>query len=242
MTDPAVPQSSSGGPPPPGALPNAERVRLAYHRRDETDYIFSFWTALGWTILTFGIFGLYVLYQLVRRSRDHNLRRLELLDASVSFAWERAVAQGVADELRPNFERAAGHLQTLRAKSTDFRDPIIWVILAIFTGIATYIAWILLDGDLVKHDHAEGGVEAELAIIFDRLGRPIPAPDPGRLKGPHNYIGRILVTLVTCGLYALWWLYDLMVEGNRHFEENWRFDDAIAGTVYAMSQEAGSAG
>jgi len=232
---PPPPAPTPSGPPRP-ALDPAERVRLAYHRRDETDYVFSFWTAFGWTILTFGIFGLYVLYQLVRRSRDHNARRLELLDATVAFAWERAVAQGAADELRPNFERAAGHLQTLRGQTTDFRDPVVWTILAVFTGIATYIAWILLDGDLVKHDHAEGGVEAELAQIFARLGRPVPPPDASRLKGKHNYVGRIVATLATCGLYALWWLYDMMNDLNRHFEHNWRSDDALAGTVYAMAQ------
>ena len=43
------------GPPPSSA---ALRVRLAAQRRGESDYIFSYWSALGWTILTLGIFGL----------------------------------------------------------------------------------------------------------------------------------------------------------------------------------------
>ncbi len=70
--------SAAPGPPPvpaPSPVPAAERVRLAARRRDETDYIFHYWSALGWTILTFGIYGLYVFYQLVRRMRDHNARR-----------------------------------------------------------------------------------------------------------------------------------------------------------------------
>ena len=71
------------GPPPPSA---AERVRLAAQRRGESDYIFSYWSALGWTVLTFGIYGFYVFYQLVRRMRDHNARRLELLDAAAAVA------------------------------------------------------------------------------------------------------------------------------------------------------------
>ena len=56
---PAVPQ-----------MPAAERVRLAARQRGESDYIFSYWTALGWTILTLGIYGFYVFYQLMRRMRD----------------------------------------------------------------------------------------------------------------------------------------------------------------------------
>ena len=80
----------------PGGLPPsaAERVRLAAQRRAESDYIFSYWSALGWTLLTFGIYGFYVFYQLVRRMRDHNARRLELLDAAVAARWEQAGRQG----------------------------------------------------------------------------------------------------------------------------------------------------
>ena len=34
------------------------------------------------TIITFGIFGLVLFFGLMRRMRDHNRRRLELLDAA----------------------------------------------------------------------------------------------------------------------------------------------------------------
>src|SRR5579864_2232464 len=82
--------STSGGAPGPPSVPTAERIRLAWQRRPETDYIFNFWTAFGWTVLTLGIYGFYVFYQLVRRMRDHNARRLELLDAATTVAWEQA--------------------------------------------------------------------------------------------------------------------------------------------------------
>src|SRR5438270_861480 len=81
-----VPPEPPGPPPPPTPPPppgppvgaavatgsSKDRIRQAYQRRAETDYIFNFWTAFGWTLLTCGIFGLYVIYQLVRRARDHN--------------------------------------------------------------------------------------------------------------------------------------------------------------------------
>lgn len=66
--------------PGPAPASAAERARLAARRRDESDDIFSYGSALGRTILTLGIYRFYVLYQLVRRMRDHNARRLELLD------------------------------------------------------------------------------------------------------------------------------------------------------------------
>jgi len=177
-------------------IPAAERVRLAARRRGESDYIFSYWSALGWTILTFGIYGFYVFYQLIRRMRDHNARRLELLDAATTVAWEQAGRQGLQQEMAPSFQRAAGHMAVLRQMTQDFREPVIWVLLAIVArGVTEIVAFVLLDQDLIKHGQAEAGVEDELSVIYGRLGQQVPAPDQGRVKGPDNYLGRILAAI-----------------------------------------------
>src|SRR4051812_22926750 len=112
----AAPVPSPPGPsfPAPPAAAPADRVRAAWHRRNESDYIFDFWTAFGWSILTCGFYGFYIIYQLVRRSRDHNARRIELLDAATTLAWEQAQSKGLGDELRPAFERIAPHMAVLR--------------------------------------------------------------------------------------------------------------------------------
>src|SRR6478735_1793902 len=210
-------------PPPPLAMPGpppssaAVRVRLAAQRRDESDYIFSYWSALGWTILTLGIYGLYVFYQLVRRMRDHNARRLELLDAAATFAWEQAGRQGRDEELAPAFQRAGGHLAVLRRMTSDFREPVIWLVLALVaSGIAQIVAFVLLDQDLIKHDRAEGAVEAELGAIYARLGQPLPPSFPERVKGPDNYVGRVIATIASCGIYQLWWWVDQQRDGDAH--------------------------
>src|SRR5438552_17803123 len=104
---------------------------MEWHQRAATDYRFDFWTAFGWTILTSGIYGIYVVYQLVRRSRDHNARRLELLDAATTLAWQRAEATGISNDLQPNFTRISAELGVLRRQSTQFRDPVVWMLLAI---------------------------------------------------------------------------------------------------------------
>jgi hypothetical protein len=238
---PAPPPAPSPPPPPPylpaPQLPATERVRAAYLRRNESDYIFEFWTAFGWSILTCGVYLVYVVYQLVRRSRDHNLRRLELLDAANQVAWERATEQGLATELQGNFERVATHLEGLRRISREFRDPTIWLVLGIIAtvvglmGVVEIVAFVLLDGDLVRHDYDEGGAENELAYIFTRLGTPVAAPDPARLHQAHNYVGRIIATIFSCGIYAWWWLYNVMDDGNRHFRENWAWEDSLAQAI-----------
>jgi hypothetical protein len=223
---------------PPSVQP-IDRLRQAYQRRHETDYIFNFWTALGWTFLTLGVFYFYVFYQLMRRMRAHIQRRFELLEAARDFGWEVAGGRGLQDELRPNFERAATHLEGLRRMTTDFRDPGIWLLLSIIggrLGVVEIIAYIFLDGDLIKHDTAEGGVEFELATIYSMLGQPLPQPDPARIKGKQNYVARIIVSIVTVGIYAFWWTYNMMDQPNRHFEINWQWEDSLAQAAQALQQ------
>jgi len=226
------------GPPQMSAPPQmtaAERVRIAARRRGESDYVFSYWSALGWTILTLGIYGFYVFYQLVRRMRDHNARRLELLDAATTVAWEQAGRQGLQQELAPSFDRAAGHMAVLRQMTGDFREPVIWLVLAIVArGIVEIVAFVLLDQDLIKHDRAEAGVEYELSLIYGRLGQQLPSPDQGRVKGPDNYVGRILAAIFSLGIYMFWWFYNQMQEPNKHFAGNWAQEEERVRAVEAF--------
>ena len=210
-------------------VPAVERLDDAWRRRADTDYRFDFWTAFGWTLLTCGLFSYYVAYQLCRRMKEHNIRRLQLLEAANELAWQRAVDAGRAEELTPQFQRTATHLDVLRRMTADFRDPALWlVIILLSSGIGLLVLYVLLDQDLVKHAHAEAGAEAELAAIARALGAPLPATLPSPiLKGPHNLAGRIVAVFASCGFYAYWWLFDLMSEGNRHFERDWAWEDAV---------------
>jgi hypothetical protein len=227
------PFGAGGFPAMPGPTP-ADRIRLAWQQRAASDYRFDFWTALGWTILTCGIYSFYITYQLVRRSRDHNLRRIEMLDAATTFAWQQAESRGIANELQQNFSRIAVELGLLRQQATQFRDPLAWTLISLISGIVHIILYILIDGDLVTHDRAEGAIEYELSIIYTRLGAAVPAPDPTRMKAKHNYVGRIVATILTCGIYALWWEYNVMTETNTHYEHNWRWEDALAASVQQL--------
>ncbi|HEY2301687.1 MAG TPA: hypothetical protein VGH66_07330 [Acidimicrobiales bacterium] len=217
---------------PPRAV---ERVRMACQRRSETDYLFNFWTAFGWTILTLGFFWFYVVYQLVRRMRDHNARRLELFDAALTVAWEEAGRRDLQEELTPSFQRAGLHLAVMRGMTSDFREPAIWIVLTAVAGwIADVVLFVFLDQDLVKHDQAEVGVEYDLAVIYGRLGQTIPYPATDRVKGRHNYVGRIVASVFSLGFYMFWWVHNLMEEPNRHFETNWTQEDDLAAAVQSL--------
>src|SRR5258707_6084718 len=115
--------------------------------------------------------------------RDHNARRLELLDAATAVAWEQAGRQGLQQEMAPSFERAAGHLAVLRQMTGDFRDPVIWLLLVIVAGIAQIVAVVLLDQDLIKHNQAQAGTRRQLSVVYSPLRQQVPS-DHGHVETP----------------------------------------------------------
>ena len=240
-----VPSSSWAAP----TMSPVTRVKNAYESRHATDYYFEgIGVVIVLTIITCGIYGIFVFYQLMRRLREHNKRRLELLTAATDFAWQRSVATGIDDEVRPAFERISSHLGVLRQLTTEFREPAVWLVIIVGVGLATtgalaFVPWmiglVLIDGDFVRHDSHEGAIEAELSGIYGRLGQNVPAPDPSRVKGTQNYAGRIVATVLTCTIYGFWWMADAMRDGNWHFQWNWPWEDALAAAVQALDAQSG---
>ena len=98
---------------------------------------------------------------------------------------------------------------------------------AVTGTIGSVLSFVFLDQDLVATEAAERAAEDQLASLFASLGTPVvlpPAPPP---KGPHNIGGRVAALLGSCGLYGLWWLYDVMVQGNENYVHDWPREDAF---------------
>jgi hypothetical protein len=207
---------------------------MARDARTTSDYVFDFWTALGWTVLSCGVFGYYVWYKMIERMREHNRRRLALLEATNEIAWQKAREQGREEELRPRFERIAADLGVMRQLTAEFRDPAIWLVLFVLVGaIPLLIAFWLIDADLIKHSAAERDAEAQLSEVFALVGHHLdlePAAPPP--KPPHQYALRAVATVCTCGLYMYWWMADIMREGNEHFHRDWAWEDSLVAALH----------
>ena len=38
----------------------------------------------------------------------------------------------------------------------------------------------------------------------------------------------MIATIFSCGIYLYFWLYNIMDDGNRHFMQNWAWEDSLA--------------
>lgn len=220
---------------PRAGAPASERLRHAWQRRHETDYELDFPSALGWFVLTGGLYGFFVLYHLLRRAREHNRRRVELLDAATTFAWDEARARGLNEELRALFERIAEQMRALDELKAEFRDPALWLVFVVATlGFALLPAWISIDRDLTRHEAAERAIEIDLAFVYSRMGAYLAPPAPAQTKPRQRAARRVVATVLTLGWYGAWWVRDLTRDGNVHFAQNWRFEDDLADAARSL--------
>ncbi|NLD76336.1 MAG: hypothetical protein GX643_06690, partial [Acidimicrobiales bacterium] len=74
---------------------------------------------------------------------------------------------------------------------------------------------------------AERSAEEQLAGVLGALGMPVNLPAAPAPKQRHNVGGRVVALLASCGVYGLWWQYDLMEEGNANYRNDWAREDAL---------------
>ena len=54
------------------------------------------------------------------------------------------------------------------------------------------------------------------------------------MKGQNNYVGRIVASIFSFGIYLFWWYYNQMNHPNQHFQTNWVQEDALVAAVHGL--------
>jgi hypothetical protein len=197
-------------------------------RRDETDYRFSYWSYLGWTILTFGIYGHYATFKLVERRTLHAQRRL----AFQSYFWHalnaRAEAAGQREQVAEGLDNLSRVYQQMDAfERRNRREPILWMLLRIvFSVVGAYINH-FLNKDMLFYDEWETSYAANAEWVMQRLGYPVALPrrrTPVQSRSTGLYV---VLSIVTFGIFAMFWRYSVMADGNGHFDDDAAMEDAL---------------
>jgi hypothetical protein len=208
-------------------------------RRDETDYRFSYGTYLLWTIVTFGVFGYYGTYKLVERRSQHAQRRL----AFMSYLWHalnaRAEAAGQKEAVAEGLDNLSRIYQQMDAfERANKREPVLWMLLRIvFAIIGGYINH-FLNKDLLFYEEWESSFAANAEWVMQRLGYAVAIPQrstPIRNRSTGLYV---FLTIITFGLFSLFWRYTVMADGNGHFDDDAAMEDAILRAMGIMPSSA----
>lgn len=149
----------------------------------------------------------YVIYRLIKRFNDHALRMKALFGSVNQDGRENQVINEI--DLLPR------------------RDPAEWaIIIAIFSIIpflsivsAILIFYIFhsLNKDFVKIERAENNGFIQIGWKGDRYFKMVD----------RSTVLYIVLTIITFGIFMLYWIYTVAKDPNEHFKEDWRIEDSI---------------
>lgn len=190
------------------------------NRKSYTDWQTGFWPALLLSVVTFGIYGVFVLYKLLERREQHFERMVAFRQHLIGALRERAVATAGAD----SFATELAELEGLDLEAT-YRDrygektPVLWLVLGLLTGVTNFYVYYFLNDDFRAHEDNERAFLFKAASLMEKLGLRWEAPSVAAVP-ERRFIKFLLLTLVTIGLYGIYWWYTLIIDPNRHFDSH----------------------
>jgi len=215
-------------------LTNGEQVsslrqNLYYYiaQRANSDWMTDPLTAILLTVVTCGIYDFYLFYKLFERRDQHFARIANMAAAAIALLKERASAMGKT-------ELISEEIQQLELIQRDFyemskeRGATLWLVIAILTGIiGMVIGYYFLMDDFARHDSAEARFFTLMSAALDKLGLATGSSQASKSIPEREFATFLLLTIVTCGIYQLYWLYVLVLDGNSNFENQVPWEDFI---------------
>jgi flagellar basal body-associated protein FliL len=177
---------------------------------------------------------LYFFYMLIRRRNQHFPRQQRFFSDLVAILRTAAARKSVnIDATLGSIESATRQAQ---AEETE-KSAVLWVILMlvpIVSLIAILYILYFLTGDFYKHERWEDGALSDLERALAPLGiqfvyhRSNPIPQ-------RSYVLYLILTIITFGLFGLYWEYALIKDPNNHFTCHAVFEPQLIQLVTSLS-------
>ena len=195
-------------------------------QRVTTDWITDAGMAVLLTVVTCGIYGLYVFYKLMERRDLHFARMANTVNTSVALLGEKAAREGKTELISQELAQLEMVQREIYEQSRE-RGAALWLVLAIVTGIAAIIGYYFIMDDFARHDILESQYFTLMSGAMAKLGMSSQAAQAAPTIPERSFVTFLVLTIVTCGIYGFYWLYVLVDDGNRHFEAQVQWEDYI---------------
>ena len=180
--------------------------------RKETDRImwFSMWVVLA--IASFGVAWFLMIYYLIKRRNAHFLRQQKLEEL-------------ILDKINSPRRKKTKTDSWKQKKQLPPRNPLVLTMLTILIVPAFYVFY-FLKNDLQKHEEHEHDFLSEVITLTKEAEVPfniqsfVPSPRISMKK-------YIVLSVVTCGLAGVYWLYNIFNDYNSHFKMQWLIEDEL---------------
>ncbi|GBE58211.1 hypothetical protein BMS3Abin01_01143 [bacterium BMS3Abin01] len=190
-------------------------------QREATDWQTTFISAFLLTIITCGIYGIYILYKLMDRRLQHFERLVSLREHLIEVLREKAAAAGKTAEVEEDLSQLEGlHLEATARDRAGEKSPVLWLVLTIVFSLVVYYIYYFLNDDFRAHEANEQQFMAKASDIMTKLGIVQQPITPSMVVPERTFVKYLLLTIFTCGIYGIYWWYTLITDPNLHFDNH----------------------
>jgi len=172
------------------------------------------------------ILALLPWYKLIRRRSEHFKRDRILREGLISYIRGAASERGIEGQM--NTELAT--MSTVHSESNgeeDEKSAMLWIILSVITFglLGLYVSYFLTK-DPHHHDIRQLAFMQQVQSAFSKFQKTIVFPFWKAIPD-RSFFLYLILSVLTFGLFALYWNYVLISDFNQHFRAQWQIEDQL---------------
>jgi hypothetical protein len=177
-------------------------------------------------VIVYVILALLPWYKLIRRRSEHFKRDRILREGLISYVRGVASERGIESQMSTELATMTAVHSEANGEE-DEKSAMLWIILSIITFglLGLYVSYFLTK-DPHNHDVRQLAFMQQVQSAFSKLQKTIVFPFWKAMTG-RSFFLYLVLTLLTGGLFALYWNYVLISDFNQHFRAQWQIEDQL---------------
>lgn len=185
-------------------------------------------------IISFIVF-IILTYKLVKRRNTHFKRQTFLSEDTVTAVKEIAAKKSVdVEAVLSSVERT---VREAKAEETE-KSAVLWAILTAVPYIGVLAQWYVyyfLMKDFYKHERREDGFWEDISRTLDKCGVTFSVPRRTEMLPDRSFVLYLILSIITLGLFGIYWLYVLLKDPNEHFKYHIQIEDQLLSTLESVA-------
>lgn len=183
------------------------------------------------SILIFFVVNILLTYELIKR-RNLHFARQNILFNNLKLDLDSLVEHKSIKE-ETNFQNDNNILNELKVKENR-KDPILWAVLSAFLPIVSWYVNYFLMKDFYNHERREEIFWDNLVSMFKSIDVNFTVPSRIEIIPKRSFELYLILTIITCGLFGIFWIHILLRDPNEHFKYHIEIENVLKSSINSI--------